>query len=249
MRVIPVPCLNDNYSYIVASDASTAAAVVDPPVSEPVLAALAEAGLELTEIWLTHHHPDHVGGVAALCSHVGSIPVRGSVHDRDAARLPNQTVAHVDGDTFEFGGTEVRVLDIPGHTLGHIAFAVGDELFCGDMLFVAGCGRVFEGTMEMMQGSLGKLRALPDQTRVWCGHEYTVNNLEFAITVEPDSQAVAEALANARARRERGERTIPGTIGTEKETNPFFRYDVPAIAEGRDPVATFTALRERKDRF
>jgi len=249
MRVWLVPCLTDNYAYLIAEEGSHRAAVVDPAEAEPVERRLEAEGLELAEVWLTHHHWDHVGGVEALAKTRADLIVRGGIYDRDKARLPAQTQAHGDDGTFPFGGAEVRVMEIPGHTLGHIAYLVQGHLFCGDMLFIGGCGRVFEGTMPMMKDSLSKLRALPEETRVYCGHEYTVRNLEYARTVEPASEAVAEALAEAKQRREHGEPTIPGTIGVEKRVNPFFRFDVPEIADGRDPVATFTALRAGKDGF
>jgi hydroxyacylglutathione hydrolase len=249
MRVWLVPCLTDNYAYLVAADGSPRAAVVDPAEAEPVERELATHGLELAEVWLTHHHWDHVGGVEALGAARPELVVRGGRYDGDQNRLPAQTRAHGDGDTFAFDGEEVRVMEIPGHTLGHIAYVAEGHLFCGDMLFLGGCGRVFEGTMAMMKDSLSRLRALPAETRVYCGHEYTVRNLEYARTGEPASEAVAEALAEAKRRRALGEPTIPGTIGTEKRVNPFFRFDVPDVAAGRDSVATFTALREGKDRF
>ena len=249
MRVIPVPCLSDNYAYLVAGEGSTKAAVVDPSEDGPVRAALEREGLELTEIWCTHHHPDHVGGVPALCDAFDGLEVIGSAYDREHGRIPRQTRAVKEGDDMTFAGEKVELLEIPGHTLGAIAFLVDGELFSGDTLFIAGCGRVFEGTMAQMKDSLSKLRDLPGDTRIWCGHEYTVKNLSYAKTVEPDSAEIAEALAAAESTRETGEPTVPGTIAREKDINPFFRFDVPEVAQGRDPVASFTALREGKDRF
>lgn len=249
MRVIPVPCLSDNYAYLVVDEETQSAAVVDPSEDVPVRNALEEAGLSLTEIWLTHHHWDHVGGIEALCDAFAPRAVVGSAHDLEQARIPRQTRGVREGDAMSFAGHEVSLLEIPGHTLGAIAFLVDGELFSGDTLFVAGCGRVFEGTMAMMKDSLAKLRDLPPDTRVWCGHEYTVKNLQYAETVEPESRAVADALAEAQQARSEGRGTVPGTIGRERQINPFFRFDAPAVARGRDAVTTFTALREGKDRF
>jgi hydroxyacylglutathione hydrolase len=147
------------------------------------------------------------------------------------------------------GGATVDIVEIPGHTLGAIAFITEGNLFSGDTLFIAGCGRVFEGTMEMMSQSLAKLRSLPSNTKVWCGHEYTVNNLRFAKTIEPGNPEVGQALRDAVATREAKQFTVPGRIDRELATNPFLRFDDPAVAAGRDPVASFTAIREAKDNF
>ncbi len=249
MRIVPIPCLKDNYAYLVIDLTSKRAAVIDPSEAAPVEAAIEAEGVKLEALWLTHHHWDHVGGVAALCDRVGDLTVVGSEHDLHEKRIDRQTRGLGDGARFDFAGHEVQTMAIPGHTLGAIAYVVEGNLFSGDTLFLGGCGRVFEGTMTQMAGSLAKLRALPDETRVWCGHEYTVKNMEFARTVEPESTQVAGALEAARARRAAGEPTVPGRIGDEKRVNPFFRFDVPEVAQGRDPIATFTALREAKDTF
>lgn len=247
MQVIPVPCLSDNYAYLVVQGRH--AAVVDPSQSDPVLRALDEHKLKLTEIWLTHHHWDHVGGIESLIEECPIEHVRGSAYDAAEGRIPRQTDALSDGDSFEFGDAHVDILEIPGHTLGAIAFITEGNLFSGDTLFIAGCGRVFEGTMAMMSASLSKLRSLPPDTRVWCGHEYTVNNLRFARTVEPDNQAIADALDEAIATREARRFTVPGTLERELATNPFLRFDLPNVAAGRDPVDAFGAIRRAKDSF
>lgn len=247
MRVIPVPCLSDNYAYLVIENGR--AAVVDPSQGDPVLRAIDEARVKLSEIWLTHHHWDHIGGIEALIEECPIENVRGSRYDADHRRIPRQTDAHSDGDRFDFAGEMVRVLEIPGHTLGAIAFIADGNLFSGDTLFIAGCGRVFEGTMEMMSSSLDKLRSLPPQTKVWCGHEYTVNNLRFAKTVEPTNREIDRALEGALAARGAKRFTVPGKIERELATNPFFRFDDPGVAAGRDPIASFTAIREAKDAF
>jgi hydroxyacylglutathione hydrolase len=247
MQVIPVPCLSDNYAYLVIENGR--AAVVDPSQADPVLRAINEAKVQLNEIWLTHHHWDHVGGIEPLIEECPVSHVRGSRYDADHQRIPRQTDALSDGDSFDFGGATVDIVEIPGHTLGAIAFITKGNLFSGDTLFIAGCGRVFEGTMEMMSQSLGKLRTLPADTRVWCGHEYTVNNLRFAKTIEPDNPEVERALRDAVAAREAKQFTVPGRLDRELATNPFLRFDNPDIAAGRDPVASFAAIREAKDNF
>ncbi len=247
MEVVPVPCLSDNYAYLVTCGGRTA--VVDPSEADPVLRSLARQGLELSEIWLTHHHWDHVGGIEALMEECKVRHVRGSRYDAEHRRIPRQTEALSEGDSFEIGGARVEILEIPGHTLGAIAYLVEGHLFSGDTLFIAGCGRVFEGTMAMMADSLSKLRSLPPETKIWCGHEYTVNNLRFAKTVEPHNPDVTRALKEALEAREAGRFTVPGRLQRELQTNPFLRFDVPQVADGRDPVASFTAIREAKDRF
>lgn len=247
MQIIPVPCLRDNYAYLVVQDGR--AAVVDPSEADPVLVAIESEGVDLVEIWLTHHHWDHVGGIEGLVDECRIPVVRGSAYDQKHGRIPRQTVALSDGDTFEFGGATVDIMEIPGHTLGAIAYVTEGNLFSGDTLFIAGCGRVFEGTMEMMSQSLAKLRGLPPQTQVWCGHEYTVNNLRFAKTVEPDNADIDRALEEATEARAEGKYTVPGRMDRELGTNPFLRFDDPSVARGRDPVASFAAIRQAKDNF
>jgi len=247
MQVIPIPCLSDNYAYLVIEHGR--AAVVDPSEADPVLRAVHKANVPLSEIWLTHHHWDHVGGIEPLMEECAIQHVRGSLYDSEHQRIAKQTEALRDGDSFEFGGVRVDILEIPGHTLGAIAFIAAGNLFSGDTLFIAGCGRVFEGTMEMMSQSLMKLRALPPDTKIWCGHEYTVNNLRFAKTIEPDNAEVGRALEDATVARNAGRFTVPGRLARELMTNPFLRFDEPRIAAGRDPVSAFTAIRQAKDRF
>ena len=252
MRVVPVPVLSDNYCYLLIE--GERAAVVDPPVAEPVLTQAAAEGVAITQVWLTHHHWDHIGGVPELLGECKGLEVLGSAYDLDHGRIAGQTRALSDDERFDFEGHAVRVLACPGHTMGAISYLVRDgdrpgHLFSGDTLFLAGCGRLFEGTPGVMHASLAKLGAQPQDTRVWCGHEYTVANLEFAATVEPDSLAVAEALAAARTCRAAGQPTVPGTLGQEREVNPFLRCEVPEVALGRDAAATFAALRSAKDSF
>jgi len=252
IEVIPVPLLQDNYAYLLADRAAGSAVVVDPSEAAPVREALAREGLSLAAIWCTHHHSDHVGGVAEL----GAPEVIGSAYDAEHGRIPGQTRSVREGDGIEFGGVRFEVLEVPGHTLGAIAFVGDGNVFTGDTLFLGGCGRVFEGTMPMMRASLAKLRALPESTRVWCGHEYTVKNLEFAGAVEPNEPSILLRLEGVRAMRGEGRHTIPGTIGEELRTNPFLRWDSSAVAAfagsrgvAEDEDEVFARVREAKNSF
>ncbi len=239
MRVIPVPCLSDNYAYLVARDGSDEAIVIDPSESEPVIAALEREKLRLVAIVNTHHHHDHVGGNEGLRARYGALPVY--AHASDQGRVPAQTERVEEGKPFTVAGLTLDPLHVPGHTTGAVAYCIEDAVFTGDTLFVAGCGRLFEGTPEMMHRSLSeKLGRLPPATRVYCGHEYTVSNLRFAQHAEPDNQAVKDKLARAQALRERGEPTVPSTIGEELATNPFVRSR---------SVEEFAARRRAKDTF
>ena len=226
MRVVPIPCLNDNYAYLLIAAQGGSAVVVDPSEAGPVEAALARERVALSAIWATHHHGDHVGGVPELCASRPELPVLGGRYDLEHDRIPSQTRRPLARATrSQFDGHSVELLEIPGHTLGAIAFVVAGSLFSGDTLFAAGCGRVFEGTMAMMQRSLAKLRALPSATRLYCGHEYTVSNLRFAQAVEPESAAVKARMAWATALRERNEPTMGAPLGDELTSNPFMRWD------------------------
>ena len=255
--IIPVGAFTDNYVWIVRSGASAVA--VDPGDAAPVLAYLERESLALTAILATHHHRDHVGGIPALVDRYGARvhgPAREIASGVDA-RLAEGDVVRIDEPSLA-----LRVLDIPGHTSGHIALTgeVGGApaLFCGDTLFAAGCGKLFEGTPDEMWSSLQKLAALPRDTRVYCGHEYTLSNLRFAAAVEPDSAALRERTARERAKRERGEPTLPSTIGEELATNPFLRVREPAVRAAAQAhaasrldgdVAVFAALRQWKNAF
>lgn len=249
MRVVPVPCLADNYAYVVVADDGMTAAVVDPSEAPPVLAAVQSLGVRVSALWLTHHHPDHTGGVEGLLAALGAVPVVGSQYDFEKGRIPGQTVAVDDTDTLPLGAHEARVLAIPGHTLGAVAYWIGDELFTGDTLFLAGCGRVFEGDMEMMAHSLLRLRALPRSLRVWCGHEYAEKNLAFAAEVDPTNAHIAERVAETRARRARGEPSVPWTLGDDLRVNPFLRFDQSPPGDAAEPIRGFTRLRERRNAF
>jgi hydroxyacylglutathione hydrolase len=247
------PCLSDNYGFLIHDPATGATATIDTPEVGAIERALANRGWTLTHILNTHHHQDHAGGNLALkerfhCTIVGP--------KADADRIPGIDLALADGDTFTLGSVTARVFDVPGHTRGHIAYWFESErvVFVGDTLFALGCGRLFEGTPEQMWKSLSKLRALPDDTVVYCAHEYTQSNARFALTVEPDNSALKRRAKEIDAARSRGEPTVPTTIGLEKATNPFLRPDSPDLQRtiglvGADPVAVFAETRRRKDRF
>src|SRR6478735_1474235 len=225
--IIPIPAFRDNYIWALRNGADVA--VVDPGDAAPVLAWLDANDARLSAIIATHHHGDHVGGVAALCDKY-DVPVFGPAHES----IPRRTHALMEGNRIDVPGIDVAftLLDIPGHTAGHIAYyTTGDDplLFCGDTLFAGGCGRIFEGTPEQMWTSLSRLAALPPATRVYCGHEYTLANLRFAEVVEPENADVRSRIPRERAKRERDVPTLPSTIGDELATNPFLRAALPAV--------------------
>jgi len=248
-----VPCLRDNYAYLVRDADESICAVVDPSEAAPVNAALGARGWHLTHILNTHHHPDHTGGNARLKREFG-VQVVGPGKDRE--RIPALDVGVDETTPFALGSHQVRVLEIPAHTRAHIAFAfdADDAVFTGDTLFAMGCGRLFEGTPEMMWRSLSKLMTLPDCMRVYCGHEYTLNNGRFALTLEPANEDLAARMRDVENRRFEGAPTIPSTIGLEKKTNPFLRPDSPEIRRTLNmhrasDVEVFAEMRARKDVF
>lgn len=252
MRVLPVPCLSDNYAYILVADGGAKdAIVIDPSESAPIFKALDREGLKLVAIVNTHHHHDHVGGNEDLCDKYEGIPVY--AHMSDVGRVPRQTEQVEEGKPFRVGGLEFQPYHVPGHTLGAVSYHVEDAVFTGDTLFVAGCGRLFEGTPEQMYTSLsGKLAKLPPKTRVFCGHEYAFNNLRFAAHVEPENKAVLAKLEAAKAAKEKGEQMIPSTIEEELATNPFLRCDEPAVRKrypADTPAGVLGAVRAAKDSF
>jgi hydroxyacylglutathione hydrolase len=256
MTLHPVPAFNDNYIWVLHD--GHRAVVVDPGESAGVAQWLKQADLTLDTILITHHHPDHVGGVAELRESTGA-RVIGPVRER----LPEPVQRVQEGDTVEALGCRFNVMDVPGHTAGHIAFFSPDVdgtplLFCGDTLFSAGCGRLFEGTPAQMHDSLSRLAALPGETRVCCTHEYTLSNLRFALTVEPDNAALVAYAESCRDLRARNLPTLPSSIQLERDINPFLRAHLPSVAQGArrhqpttsdDPVAVLTALRAWKDVF
>ncbi len=246
-------CLQDNFGVLVHDPASGATASIDAPEAGPVEAALKGNGWKLTDILVTHHHGDHTGGIAELKQRYRCRVV--APHG-EAAKIPQVDLAVKEGETVKIGTLSAHVLETPGHTLGHIAYWLhGDKLvFAGDTLFSIGCGRVIEGTPEMMWRSLTKLRDLPDDTRIFCGHEYTQANIRFAKTIEPDNQALAARAAEVDNLVAQGKPTIPTTIAQEKSANPFLRADVPEVAAaaglaGKPAADVFAEIRARKNRF
>lgn len=253
LQVHQFPCLNDNYGFLAHDPATGATAVIDTPEVEPINAALAERGWQLTHIWNTHHHFDHAGGNEALKAQWQAEVVGAG---NDATRIPGIDRQVAEGEVVELGSLRARVIEVPGHTSGHIAFHFADDgvAFVGDTLFALGCGRLFEGTPAQMWNSLSKLMALPDDTVVYCAHEYTQANARFAITVDGANPALQQRVQEIDALRAAGQPTVPTTIGLEKRTNPFLRAAAPELAstlelQGADPVAVFAETRRRKDQF
>ncbi len=254
MQIYRLPALRDNYIFVLHDPIAHTAAVVDPAEARPVLDCLSQLQAQLVAIFNTHHHADHVGGNPDLLRWFPEALVYGGAVDR--GRIPGQQVFLQGGDRVSFADRTAEVLFIPGHTRGHIAYYFpapdGGDLFCGDTLFAGGCGRLFEGTPAQMLQSLQQIRNLPDTTRVWCAHEYTFNNLKFAITVEANNPVLQARLAQVQAARTRQEATVPSDIGIEKQTNPFLRWDQPAliaVTQGQDAVQTLARLRGMKDQF
>jgi hydroxyacylglutathione hydrolase len=247
------PCLKDNFGVLIHDPASGSTAAIDAPEAPPVEAALQKTGWRLTDILVTHHHADHTGGIGALKAAYKCRVV--------APRNEARRIAHVDemvgeGDMVKVGGLAGRVIDTPGHTAGHISyfFPVDKLAFVGDTLFSIGCGRVIEGNPEMMWGSLVRLRALPDDTQFYCGHEYTEANIRFAKTIEPDNKALAARAAEVAKLVAAGKATIPATIAAEKAANPFLRADDAEVAKslglaGQPAWKVFAEIRERKNKF
>ena len=220
LEVIGVPVLSDNYVWLAHDAASGETAVIDPAVAEPVLAAAAARSWKITQILNTHWHPDHVGGNAVIVAATGA-KVTGPA--AEAAKIPFISRSVVEGDTVRIGGEVGRVIDCPAHTAGHNAYAFQGALFCGDTLFAMGCGRLFEGTAEQMHAALAKFMALPPRTLVYCAHEYTQANARFALTVEPDNDALVKRAEAVDRLRSRGEPTVPFSLAMEAATNPFVR--------------------------
>ncbi len=254
MRIEIVPCLRDNYAYLLSASRSAQALVVDPSEAQPIEAALRERKLELVAILNTHHHYDHVGGNAELVRRHPGLRVYG--HSSDRGRIPEQTHFVDHGDSFDIAGLLFSVMHIPGHTSGAIAYSCEDAVFTGDTLFAAGCGRLFEGTPQDMFESLNeKLALLPDETRVFCGHEYTATNLRFAATLEPSNAAISEKAKRVAELRALGRPTVPSTLADERATNPFMRTGSAELIESLglrapvDPVAVLAATRKAKDDF
>lgn len=257
MEIIRLPALSDNYIFVLHDPERHIAAVVDPAEAQPVLSYLQQSRANLIAIFNTHHHWDHVGGNQELLRQFPQAIVYGGADDQ--GRIPGQREFLREGDRVSFGDRSGEVFFVPGHTRAHIAYyfpptneAEPGELFCGDTLFSGGCGRLFEGTPAQMVDSLGKLRQLPDRTRVWCAHEYTLKNLQFAQTVDRDNADLHRRFEQVQAMRQQGESTIPAWLGVEKQTNPFLRWDQPTLQAAmgsHDPIQTFARLRGKKDQF
>ena len=248
-----IPAFADNYIFLVHEPDSGQTAIVDPADPVPVVKRLEERGLTLTHILNTHHHADHVGGNRALKERYGCTIVGPRA---DAGRIPGIDIQVGDGDTYDFGGHVATVFDVPGHTRGHIAYWFGEDkaAFVGDTLFAMGCGRLFEGTPAQMWNSLQKLMRMPDDTRIYCAHEYTMANGRFALSVEPRNESLRDRMNQVEAARAADEPTVPTTMGLEKATNPFLRpmsTDLQATIglAGADLVDVFAETRARKDSF
>jgi hydroxyacylglutathione hydrolase len=254
MTVHQYPCLTDNYGALAHDSATGATTCVDVPEAGPTFAALVERGWNLSDVLITHHHADHIQGVAELKARCPNL--RGWGPAKDAARIPFLDHRVEEGDYARVGSLAAKVIETPGHTLGHIAYYFEEDeiAFCGDTLFSLGCGRVFEAPYAVMWSSLVKLAALPGETQLYCGHEYTQANGRFAVTIEPDNpilKARIEEVARLRAQRRP---TLPTTVAAELAANPFLRVEEPTVQTavsmgGADPAAVFAELRTRKDRF
>lgn len=251
LEVHQFPCLSDNYGFLLHDSASGETAAIDTPDAAAYLREAAARGWQITQIWNTHWHPDHAGGNEAIKAATGCLVI---APEGDAARIAavDRTVRH--GDIVTLGNSEADVIDVGGHTTGHVAYHLGSAgiAFVGDSLFALGCGRMFEGTPEQFWASLARLRTLPAETLLYCAHEYTASNARFAVHADPDNAALAAYAAEVAARRERGEPTVPTPLARELACNPFLRADDPALRArwgGDDPAATFAALRSAKDSF
>jgi len=251
LEIVTVPCRTDNYAYLIHDAASGQTALVDAPETKPIQDALDARGWRLSLILLTHHHGDHVEGVAELRADAQVIGAAADAH-----RLPPLDRQVTEGDIVDFAGAEVRVMDVSGHTLGHLAYHIpsAQAVFTADSLMALGCGRVFEGTAPQMWASLSKFADLPGETRVYSGHEYTAANARFALTIEPENADLKARAAAVRAKRDAGRPTVPSTLAEERATNPFLRAGLPSVKDainmsGSTDADVFAEIRKRKDRF
>ena len=253
LTVHQFPCLTDNYGVLLHDPATGATASVDAPDADPILAALAERGWTLTDILVTHHHADHTQGIPKLKERFPAAKICGPA--READRIPNLDIQVREGDVVSVGSAKARVIETPGHTLGHVAYHFGDDgvAFCGDTIFSLGCGRAFEAPYAVLWNSLQKIAALPAETQLYCGHEYTQANAKFALTIERDNPRLAARVEEVARLRSAGKPTLPTTVAAELATNPFLRAEEPSVQAavgmaGADPAAVFGELRSRKDR-
>ncbi|MEL4895989.1 hydroxyacylglutathione hydrolase [Crocosphaera sp. Alani8] len=257
MEIKRLPALSDNYIFLLHDTNNKTAAVVDPAEAKPVLNCLDQLGAKLVAIFNTHHHADHVGANKKLMEKFPDVCIYGGKEDQ--GRIPGQKVFLEEGDTIKFAEKIGKVYFVPGHTRGHIAYYFPPnnseekgDLFCGDTIFAGGCGRLFEGTPAQMVQSLTKLRNLPDNTRVWCAHEYTLSNLEFAVTLEQDNNDLQTRYQEVIKARQNEQATVPSLLGEEKKTNPFLRWDQPTLQTlvgMNDPARVFGKIRGMKDNF
>ena len=254
LKITPIPALKDNYIWLIVHPNTSQCVIIDPGEAKPVLQTLAQQQLTLSAILITHHHWDHTGGIADILS-LTEVPIYGPAKENIPGRLPLQEGDQVKIDSM---GLNLKVLDIPGHTLGHLAYMGHGMVFTGDTLFTGGCGRVFEGTPEQMLHSLNKLAVLPDETLVYCGHEYTADNLKFALAVEPNNPDLLARNEKTQALRRQNQPTVPSSLALEKKTNPFLRTQIPAVIKAAEAhygqklnnsEALFTVLREWKNNF
>lgn len=253
LEIVIVPCLSDNYAYLLRDKATGLVGLVDAPEPGPIIAALEARRWGLDIILITHHHPDHIDGVDALRSRFGATVIGAAA---DLHRLPKLDRAVSAGDTVTVGKSRAKVLDVPGHTVGHIAyhFADANALFSADSLMVMGCGRLFEGTPEQMWDSLRTMAALPDETEIYSGHEYAIGNVKFALSVDGDNPALVKRAAKIEAMRREGIPTVPARLDLERATNPFLRAADPAFKalhglESSSDAQVFAEMRRRKDSF
>ncbi len=257
MKIVTVPCSFDNYGYLIICEETGDAAIVDPAEFYPISCELEGAGVRLRSVYCTHHHADHIGGLEDFLNQFPGLAVYG--YKSDKQRIPGMNCSLTDGSKIRVGNIQGQVMHTPGHTTGSLCYLVEDALFTGDTLFSGGCGRLFEGSPQQMYDALNsRLKLLPSQTKVYFGHEYTVQNLKFANFIEPDNELVSKRLELTTAQRGKGLLTTPSTIKIESETNPFLRCEEKSIIESTvekiigetfDPVSVFTALRHLKDSF
>ncbi len=252
LEIHQFPCLSDNYGYLVHDPVSGETAVIDTPDADRILSEAKSKGWTITQIWNTHWHPDHTGGNLKIKDETGCVII-GPAGEEE--KIPGLDRAVTEGSLVNLGTHAARVLDLPGHTLGHCAYSMEDDglAFVGDTLFALGCGRLFEGSAEQMWDSLSKLKALPEDTTIYCAHEYTAANAKFAVTIEPENKDLSAYSERVTELRSQNKPTVPTTLSAELAANPFLRADVPelqdAMGHSGDAVATFAEIRKRKDNF
>lgn len=253
-HVFQFPCLNDNYGALIHDSRTGATAAIDAPDAAAVIAAAQSQGWTLTDLLITHHHADHTQGIPGLKAKYPALRIVGP--EKEAAKIGALDVKVVEGDFVKVGGLEAKIIETPGHTAGHIVYLFEEDeiAFCGDTLFSLGCGRVFETSLAVMWSSLVKLAALPGETQIYCGHEYTQSNARFALTIEPDNADLIERAKVVAELRAAGKPTVPTTIALELATNPFIRAEQASVQAalgmaGADPSAVFAEIRSRKDKF